>query len=69
MRAIQDTAYLVDYQSGCIGWNREIGEYLVQDVLMIDDRIPPFLPEMQPEFGLTKIDKAKILSEYKKRSK
>ena len=28
LRAIKDTNYLVDYQSGCIGWSREIGEYL-----------------------------------------
>ena len=69
LRAIKDTTYLVDYQSGCIGWNKEIGEYLVQDVLMIDDQIPPFPPEMQTEFGLTEIDKEKILSEYKKRPK
>jgi hypothetical protein len=69
LRAIQDTTYLVDYQSGCIGWNREIGEYLVQDVLMIDDQIPPFPPEMRTEFGLTEKDKEKILSEYKKRPK
>ena len=38
-------------------------------MLMIDDQIPPFPPELQTEFGLTEIDKEKILSEYKKRPK
>jgi hypothetical protein len=69
LRAIKDTIYLVDYQSGCIGWSREIGEYLVQDVLMIDDQIPPFPPEMQTGIGFTELDKEKILTEYKKRPK
>ena len=69
LRAIRDTTYLVDYQSGCIGWNREIGEYLVQDVLMIDNQTQPFAPEMWTEYRLTEIDKQKILSEFKKRPK
>ena len=69
LRAIQDTLYLVDYQSGCFIWNREIGEYLVQDVLMIDDQAPPFPPEIQTEFGLTEIEKQKILTEYRRRAK
>lgn len=67
LKAIQDTTYLLGYQSGCIGWNMEIGEYLVQHVLMIDKLTPPFPPEMYTEFGLTKIDEEKIISEYRKR--
>lgn len=67
LKAIQDTTYLLGYQSGCIGWNMEIGEYLVQHVLMIDKLAPPFPPEMYTEFGLTKIDEEKIISEYRKR--
>lgn len=69
LRAIKDTIYLVDYQSGCIGWSREIGEYLVQDVLMIDDQTPSFSPEQQTGIGLSELDKEKILVEYKKRPK
>jgi hypothetical protein len=69
LRAIKDTIYLVDYQSGCIGWRREIGEYLVQDVLMIDDQIPSFPPEMQTGIEFSELDKEKILVEYKKRPK
>ena len=66
LKAIQDTTYLLDFQSGCTGWNREIGRYLVQDVLMMDDQIPKSPPSMRTDFGLSKIDKEKILSEYKK---
>ena len=61
LRAIGDTTYLVDYQSDCIGWNREIGEYLVQDVLMIDNQTQPFAPEMWTEYRLTEIDKKNII--------
>ncbi|MFY0715382.1 hypothetical protein J1D01_17140 [Seonamhaeicola sp. NFXS20] len=67
LRAIRDTTYQIDYQSGCLGWNINIGEYLVQNVLLIDDEIPP--PERLPNFGLSEIDKEKILAEYKKRLK
>ena len=69
LKAIKDTTYLLDYQSGCIGWSREIGEYLIQDVLAIDDQIPPSPLETRTVFGLTELDKEKILSEFKKRPK
>lgn len=69
LRAMQDTTYQLRYQSGCLAWSREIGEYLVQDVLMIDDQIPPFPPDLVSEFGLTEPEKEKLLSEFRKRSK
>jgi hypothetical protein len=64
LKAIRDTTYQIDYQSGCLGWNMGIGEYLVQNVLLIDDEIPP--PERLPDFGLTEMDKEKILTEFRK---
>ena len=64
LKAIRDTTYQIDYQSGCLGWNMDIGEYLVQNVLLIDDEIPS--PERLPDFGLTEIDKEKILTEFRK---
>ena len=42
LNAINYTIYSVYYQSGCLGNKMEIGEYLVQNVLMIDNQIPPF---------------------------
>ena len=67
--AINDTVYSVYYQSGCLVDKLEIGEYLVQNVLMIDDRIPPFRPELITDFGLSKMEKEKILNEFHNRTK
>lgn len=68
-KAINDTIYSVYYQSGCLGNKFEIGEYLVQKVLMIDDRIPLFRPELITDFGLSKLEKQKILTEFHNRKK
>lgn len=62
--SIKDTVYPVYYQSGCLGWDRQIGEYIVQDVLMIDDKIPQSY--ILPDYGFSKQDKEKILFEFKK---
>jgi len=67
--AINDTTYSVYYQSGCLVDKLEIGEYLVQNVLMIDERIPPFRPELITDFGLSKLEKQKILDEFYNRKK
>ena len=66
LRAIQDTAYFVNYQSGCIVDDKKIGEYLVNDVLFINDKIPPPPPEFITDFGLKNADKEKILKEFRK---
>lgn len=63
LRAINDTTYIIDNQSRCL-MNVNIGEYIVQNVLLIDDEIPT--PERLPDFGLNKIEKEKILTEFKK---
>lgn len=68
LKAIRDTTYLVNYQSGCLGWDIEIGKYLIQNVLMIDDKAPLFSAEDRIRFDLTQLDKEKILIEYRKRS-
>ena len=47
----------------CLGDKLDIGEYLVQKVLMIDDQVPPFRPELITDFGLSKIEKQKISKE------
>ena len=66
LKALKDTTYLLNYQSGCIGWNRKIGDYLIQDILMIDDQIPPPPSEMVTKIGLNELDKKILLTEYKK---
>lgn len=69
LNAINDTIYSVYCQSGCLGDKLEIGEYLVQNVLMIDDRIPPFRPELITDFGLSTSEKQKIMTEFHHRKK
>jgi len=66
VRAIKDTTYQVSFQSGCLGWNRSIGEYLIQDILRIDDRLPPVATAFRASFGLTDIQRTEILTEFKK---
>lgn len=65
LSAIRDTEYHMYLESGCTGTSMYIGEYLVDFVLQIDDRTPPF-PGGKPNFGLTKNDEEIILTEYKK---
>ena len=65
----QDTDYLVDYQSGCLGWNMEIAEYLIQNVLMIDDQTAPYPPELINNYGISESDKEKILTEFHRKTK
>ncbi|WP_298760542.1 hypothetical protein [uncultured Psychroserpens sp.] len=65
LEAITETEYHMYLQSGCTGTPMNIGEYLVDFVLQIDDRSPPFARE-KPNFGLTKTDEELILTEYRK---
>ncbi len=69
LRALKDTTYLLSYQSGCIGWERKIGDYLIKDILMIDDEMPPPPPGMNSNIKLTEMEKRHILLEYKKQKK
>jgi len=69
LHGIKDTDYQVPYQSGCLGWNMELSEYLIWHVLLIDDQAPPYPPELTDDFGISEIDKEKILTEFRKRPK
>lgn len=69
LKAIRDTTYLVNYQSGCLVSDIEIGEYLVEIVLKIDDQSPPFPTYMINDFGLSELDREKILTEFRKKPK
>ncbi len=66
LQGIQDADYLIDYQSGCLGWNMEIGEYLIRNVLMIDDQIL-YPPGSINDYGISELDKEKILTEFRNR--
>ena len=69
LHGIQDTDYPVPYQSGCEGWNMELSEYLIRHVLMIDDQTAPYPPKLIDDFGISEIDKEKILAEFRNRPK
>lgn len=66
LEAFRDTEYEVDYQSGCLGWRMTLGEYLMRNVLFIDDQIPPPPSEFINDFGISEFDNGKILAEYRK---
>ena len=65
--AINDTIYSVYYDSGCTGMKMGIGEYLIQNVLMIDNRIEPFSAELITDFGFTELEKKEILTKFHNR--
>lgn len=69
LNAVNDTLYSVYYQSGCLGSELKVGKYLVQNVLMIDNQIPPFRPELITDFGFSELEKQKILTEFHNRKK
>ncbi|MCH3884872.1 hypothetical protein [Tenacibaculum aquimarinum] len=70
IKAINDNDHMVYYQSGCIGQEISIGEYLIQNVLDIDDRLPPRLPNyLSNNFSINDLEKQKILVEFRKNKK
>lgn len=69
LKAINDTIHKVSYQSGCIGWEMEIGEYLVNYVLNVNNEFPPLPPGQAYKHNLSNDDIKIILSEFKKRPK
>ena len=53
VKALNDTSHFLNYQSGCLGETIMIGEYIVQNVLYIDQKSPPPPPEFQIKNRLT----------------
>ena len=66
LKAISDTKYPIEYQAGCVGTNMNIGEYLIDFVLYIDDKSPPAPIGLENQFKISEIDRVKILKEYRK---
>jgi len=63
LKAIKDTEYSIFYRTGCEGMNMNISEYLVDLVLLIDDK---GLLGKTNRYNLPQTDIDKILNEYKK---
>jgi len=67
LQSINDTIYPIYYKSGCEETEMKISAYLVQRVLMIDNQIPPFPPELIKDFGLSELEKENILTKFHNR--
>ncbi len=52
-QALIDTTTFINYRMGCIGFTMMIGEYLVEQVVPISDRVPPPLPEVLEKYNLS----------------
>ncbi|MAB47781.1 MAG: hypothetical protein CMC05_04035 [Flavobacteriaceae bacterium] len=63
LKAIKDTEYSIFYRTGCEGMNMNISEYLVDLVLLIDDK---GLLGKTNRYNLPQNDIDVILNEYKK---
>lgn len=68
-QAINDTSFFISYHSGCFVWNRGIREYIVHDVLMMDNQVPPMAMNSMNRVELTQTDIDKILVAFRKRQK
>jgi len=53
IQALNDTTTFFNYQSGCVGFPKMIGEYLAENVIPISDRVPPLPPERMVKYNLT----------------
>ena len=63
-----DTIYPVYIQTGCLGSKKKLNEYLIQNVLMFDDQIIPYKPELIFDFGFSDLEKQKILNEFRNKN-
>ncbi|MFK8057737.1 MAG: hypothetical protein AB8F78_16540 [Saprospiraceae bacterium] len=67
LKAIKENEYKTYFQSGCIGMELNIGEYLVDIVLQIGDNSPPPPPNgFGIKYGLSENESNRILTEYRK---
>ena len=48
--------------------DKTINEYLIQNVLMFDDQIIPYKPELIFDFGFSDLEKQKILNEFRNKN-
>lgn len=66
-QALNDTTTFFNYQSGCEGFAMMIGEYLVENVIPISDRVPPLPPEKVIEYNLSDAEIINLRELYNKR--
>ena len=67
LKAISETEYFTNYESGCFITYMTIGEYIVDYILQIGDLSPPPPPgDFWSKFGLSEKEHSEILVEYRK---
>ncbi|MCH2032286.1 MAG: hypothetical protein MK202_02105 [Tenacibaculum sp.] len=67
LKAISETDYFTNYESGCMVTDMTIGEYIVDYVLQIGDLSPPPPPGgFGLKFGISEEECEKLLNEYRK---
>lgn len=59
-KSINDKEYKVYYSVGCEAIELEISQYLIQWFLKIDNKMPPFRPELVVDYGLSESEKEKF---------
>ena len=52
IQALNDSTTFFNYQSGCVGFPKMIGEYLAENVIPISDRVPPLSPDRMAEYNM-----------------
>ncbi len=65
-KSLNDTTTFVEYSSGCLGTTKMISEYLMEEVLYLDDS-PPQPEGFYVQFNLTKDEIRNIKAIYKLR--
>ncbi|MDC8004336.1 hypothetical protein POV27_09755 [Aureisphaera galaxeae] len=63
IKAIKDTEYSVPYQAGCVGYMIPQGDYLIDIVLNLDEKLMPRL-EWQADSGFSESERLRILWAY-----
>ena len=55
-RALSDTVTYFNFQTGCEGRRMMIGEYLVQNLIPVSDKVPLPPPNSRIDYDLTKVE-------------
>lgn len=66
-QALNDTTAIFTYQAGCIGQPMMIGEYLIESVIPISDKVPPLPSDKTEKFNFTEQQISYLRKLYKDR--
>ncbi|CAL2092887.1 hypothetical protein [Tenacibaculum sp. 190524A05c] len=66
LKAISETDYFTNYESGCMVTYMTIREYIIDYVLQIGDLSPPPPGGFGLKFGISEKECKKLLIEYRK---